>query len=246
MHRTALSRLIAIITASLMLWACSSSRKASSPGIAGIYSSASDDASSPAAPAWNDLRVPISLNVSKPAALKIGGAMTMVRGSSIHISLRFLGMEVGAAYATTDSVYAYAKLQRVYIAESTRDILGGIGASISDLQALIIGQAIDLPASAGNAAIDVTKLEGTGQPLSITISHSSGRSATLTYTPAEGLPIANDINISAQSGKNEIAASLDYNWGRAQVDCGNEIRFSVPDNYRRINGSALLKALSKM
>lgn len=195
---------------------------------------------------WTDLKMPISVNVSQPKSIRISGTMSMVKDRDIHISMRFLGMEVAAAYVTGDSVYAYAKLQRVYVAESIGEALGGLNITVGDLQALLLGAPFQIPASTGSVSVDMRTLEPTGQPLSISVSHHSGRTATVNYTPLESLPLASSVNIEASSGKTRIAATLGYDWQRAEVDTGNRRQFSIPSGYRRIKGSELIRALSKM
>lgn len=190
---------------------------------------------------WADLSVPVNVSIIRPTSLRIGGTMTMVNGRDILISLRMFGFEVGAAYVTADSVYAYAKMQRVYVAESINDALGGLDMSIADLQALLIGAPFTFPTAQSD--IDISVSQSTGQPLTISISHPSGRTASIAYTPLEGAPLAEEIALSAISGRNELAASLSYDWSRAQVDKGDTRSFSIPRGYRRLSGASLLKSL---
>lgn len=247
-----MSRLLPIATILLLLvtGACRSSRNAS--GIAGrLTPSTSADLSADTTHhggsydlQWADLSLPVTVSVTKPTSLRIGGTMTMVNGRDILISLRMFGFEVGAAYITADSVYAYAKMQRVYVAESITDILGGLNADVSTVQSLLIGSPLTLPHNANGTEIDITTLPTTGQPLTISISHSSGRAASIAYTPVEGAPLAEETAISAVSARSELAASLSYDWSRAQVDKGNTRSFSIPNGYRRLSGAALLKSLA--
>lgn len=227
----------------LTVASCGSSRKGAISG---------GDSYTPGSPAgeggieWTDLKLPVSVNVSKPKSIRISGTMSMVKDRSIHISMRFFGMEVAAAYVTGDSVYAYAKMQRVYVAESISEALGGLNITVGDLQNILLGAPLTLPASTGNVSVDLRTLDSTSQPLAITVSHRSGRTAKVTYSPLENLPLASDVSIEATSGKTSVAATLDYNWQRAEVDAGNAGRFSLPLGYRRIKGSELIRALSKI
>lgn len=192
---------------------------------------------------WSDITLPVSVNISRPTSLRIGGTMTMVNGRDILISLRMLGFEVGAAYVTTDSVYAYAKMQRVYVAESIADVLGGLNLSLSDVQALLIGSPVTIPSTVSGTDIDMSVSPATGQPLTISMSHPAGRTASIAYAPVEGAPLAEEVALSVVSGRNELAATLSYDWSRAQVDKGNTRSFSIPRGYRRLSGAALLKSL---
>ena len=193
---------------------------------------------------WGDISVPVSVNISRPSSMRIGGIMTMVNGRDINISLRMLGFEVGAIYVTTDSVYAYAKMQRVYVAESVTALFGGMNLSLSDLQALLIGSPVTIPAIISDTDIDMSVSQTTGQPLTISMSNpSSGRTASIAYTPLDGAPLAEEVAMSVVSGRSELAVSLSYDWSRAQVDKGSSKSFSIPKGYKRLSGEALLKSL---
>ncbi len=146
-------RLLFITSIILLLGACGSSRKASQTGGAGTYVPAGDNDSGYMR--WDDIRIPVNVNIEKPKSLRVSGTMTMVRDKSIHLSLRFFGMEVAAAYVTGDSVFAYAKMQRVYVAESIRDALGGVNATVGDVQSLLLGSPVSLPEAVGEATVTI-------------------------------------------------------------------------------------------
>nr|WP_303415160.1 hypothetical protein [uncultured Duncaniella sp.] len=114
------------------------------------------------------------------------------------------------------------------------------------MQSLLLGSPVSLPEAVGGAGIDVTALESTGQPLSVSVSLPSGRTASVEYTPLESLPLASDLRVSASSGKHELAASIEYDWRKAEVDKGNIRTFSIPRNYQRIKGSSLLRSLTRL
>ena len=236
-----ITRLLLITILTALAASCSSSRK-NTPAT-GTYTPG--ETSSPASQqlAWTDLSLPVTVSITRPASLRVNGTMTMVNGKDIHISMRMLGFEVGAAYITSDSVYAYAKLQRVYVAESISRLLGGIDADISDLQSLLIGAPLTLPSPGAGTSVDINTSATTGQPLDITLTTASGRKAVITYTPQQGAPLASQVDISATTSGRQIAASLSYDWGRAKADTGVSKTFSIPSGYRRIDAAALLKSL---
>lgn len=235
-----ISRLIFITSFIAIVSSCGSSRK-NAPVIGGYTPGQAPSQGQTLT--WTDLRVPVSVSISEPSSFKVNGIMTMVNGKDIHISLRMLGFEVGAAYITGDSVYAYAKLQRVYVAESIGRLLGGMDATISDIQSLLIGSPVNLPCTSNNTTVEILTSVQTGQPLSITVTHPSGRTGTITYTPLEGTPLASAVTITAATGKKRLAATLNYTWDRAEADTGNTRTFSIPRGYRRIDAATLLKAL---
>ena len=219
-----ITRLLLITILSALAASCSSSRK-NTPAT-GSYTPG--ETSSPPASqqlAWADLSLPVTVSVTRP------------------VSMRMLGFEVGAAYITSDSLYAYAKLQRVYVAESISRLLGGLDADISDLQSLLIGAPLTLPSPGAGTSVDINTSATTGQPLDITLTTASGRKAVITYTPQQGAPLASQVDISATSSGRQIAASLSYDWGRAKADTGASKTFSIPSGYRRIDAAALLKSL---
>lgn len=245
-------RYLSTIFLALLLVACGSSRK----GIPTESYTPSRGIT------WHDLSVPINVSITQPKRMSIGGTMTMVNGESTTISLRFLGMEVGAAHITTDTLYAYSKLQKVYVAESLRDALAGLGLTLGDLQALLTGQPFHaftslaaLSAGGGEMDIEATTLDTTGQPLSLSVKQpNSGRQASIRFTPlGNDMPLASalDLSVTIPSNKSaiptQVAATIAYSWDRATIDAGISSRsFSIPSSYRRISGSALLKALTSM
>lgn len=237
-----ITRLLLITILSALAASCSSSRK-NTPAT-GSYTPG--ETSSPPASqqlAWADLSLPVTVSVTRPASLRVSGTMTMVNGKDIHISMRMLGFEVGAAYITSDSLYAYAKLQRVYVAESISRLLGGLDADISDLQSLLIGAPLTLPSPGAGTSVDIITSDTTGQPLDISLTTPSGRKAHITYTPQHNTQLASQVDISATTSGRQLAASLSYDWGRAKADTGASKTFSIPSGYRRIDAAALLKSL---
>jgi len=236
-----LLRLLFITSLIAIVSSCGSSRK--NAPIINEYQPGKETSSGTPRLTWTDLRVPVSVSISQPSSFRVGGVMTMVNGKDIHISLRMLGFEVGAAYITADSVYAYAKLQRVYVAESISRVLGGLDAGISDVQSLLIGAPLSLPQISAGSTVDIVTSDTTGQPLQISVTHPSGRKGSITYTPLPDTPLASEVAISATSGQKKLAASPSYDWSRAHADTGTSKQFSIPKGYRRIDASSLLKSL---
>ena len=130
------------------------------------------------------------------------------------------------------------------MAESIGSLLGGVNATVADVQALLIGAPLTMPRISGNTTFEMQTSELTGQPLSITVSHPSGRTGSISYTPLEGTPLASSVAIAATTGQKRLAATLNYDWSRAEADTGASKSFSIPNGYRRIDATALLKSLS--
>lgn len=90
---------------------------------------------------WEDVTVPVKLDLSSPKRLSVSGRAVMERGKSIFISLRVFGMEIGNVYVTGDSVYAVDKIHKYIVAENITRFLGGFPLTINDMQDLLLGQA---------------------------------------------------------------------------------------------------------
>jgi len=96
---------------------------------------------------WERLRIPVNLNLRSPKSASIGGTAIMERDKSVLISLKFIGMEVGALYVTTDSILVVDKVKKRYFLDSTSRLLGGFPVSISNLQDMLLGRAFRLGVS---------------------------------------------------------------------------------------------------
>lgn len=95
---------------------------------------------------WQRIRVPFNLRLIAPANFSIGGTATFERGKSIHLSLRMIGMEVAALQVTPDSLIVVEKMNRQYLAVPVAKALGGLDASIDNIQDLLTGRAFILGA----------------------------------------------------------------------------------------------------
>jgi len=89
---------------------------------------------------WTDVKMPVTLSLTKPARMSLSGQATIVKGKSLNISLRLLGFEVAALSVTNDSLYAYEKRGKRYVAESIPKLLHGFPATVANLQDLIMGR----------------------------------------------------------------------------------------------------------
>ncbi len=115
---------------------------------------------------WKTLYMPVNVDMASPANLSFSGRMTMVRGESVHFSLRIFGMEVAALYMTADSVITLDKFHKYYIAESIASVLGDARLSINDVQDALLGRAFlktgspeDAPSLLARFALENTYIE---------------------------------------------------------------------------------------
>ena len=67
---------------------------------------------------WKDLSIPFKLRLTAPKSMSVSGRATMVRGKSIQLSFRVLGLEVPKVVMRQDSIFAMEKIKNRYVAES--------------------------------------------------------------------------------------------------------------------------------
>ena len=89
---------------------------------------------------WTDVSMPVRVELKEPKNLGISGKAAMVQGKSVYLSLRFLGMELGAVYVDTDSIYVVSKMQKLAYVESLDYFRRSFGFSLDDIQSLLLGQ----------------------------------------------------------------------------------------------------------
>ncbi len=92
---------------------------------------------------WTDVSMPVKVELEAPKRMSVSGKATMVHGKSVHLSMRFLGIEVGSVFIGTDSVFIIAKMQRMAYAESLDIFRREFGFTLDDIQSLLLGQAFD-------------------------------------------------------------------------------------------------------
>ncbi len=276
---TLLSVLTLIAVTAMFTASCSSSRHsadtgAGTPVTANGATQKARDLAAVAATPWQTLSVPVSVKVRDSSLPKVSGTMTMVRDREIRISMRFLGMEVGALDVTQDSVFGYVKLNRVYVAESIPELLGGFPANVGNLQSILLGQLFTLgkdipdmkdaridPVSASAYTVTPPKAGGKlDYTFEVTLPDNLVRSLALSYgthtatvsysdfsNPADGPARPCGIDINAKVKGKALCAEIDINHNRLSIDDGTSPKpFAIPSGYRRITASALLKSLSKI
>ncbi|MCC8072010.1 MAG: DUF4292 domain-containing protein [Bacteroidales bacterium] len=89
---------------------------------------------------WERLKAPVKVAMESPSRFSVSASAIMERDKSILFSLRFLGMEVGVAYITPDTLLVVDKYHNQYISESLRNFLGGTSFAFANLQDLLLGR----------------------------------------------------------------------------------------------------------
>ncbi len=221
---------------------------------------------------WSDVKIPLTLRLKSPKKISIGGTLTMQRGRSAHLSLRFLGMEVASLMVTQDSIFALYKLERLYFAESISDLLGGFPATVDNVQNLLLGRAFilgDTPLApsrctlAGNSENWTITPSGTpsGMSYTFTLSTPAGNLESLTVTPGNRKPLTAEYTdfatgpfgpfaattlLTAVGSKTTLSAQLELNARRAEWNTGAAKNWSTPKGYTRIKAADILKIVTKM
>ncbi|MDE7388450.1 MAG: DUF4292 domain-containing protein [Muribaculaceae bacterium] len=89
---------------------------------------------------WSSLYAPVSLDIMQPVQFSTSGRGQMVRGQSIWLSMRMIGMEVGSAVATPDMAVVAVKMPRKMKLEVPLvDFLNRAGASFELVQEALLG-----------------------------------------------------------------------------------------------------------
>lgn len=174
---------------------------------------------------WKAVSMPVNVDLQKPMSLSASGRATLIKDSLVHISLRFIGMEVAVIRATPDSIFVVDKYHKKYFAEPTKDLLGSKWSHLSlfNLQNIMLGLE-KVPSDA---------------PARVTLEN-------LTETPAG--EVARDINVVADTPKGTIDASLEWKlkdakWSESEIKAP---AFSLPRGASRITLRSLESQLKQM
>lgn len=262
--------LLISISTLLLLGSCGSSRKtAESNEVTSGDISAIVATYSP----WESLSVPVSLNLRQPVSLKVSATMTMRRDEYIHISARFLGMEMGALMITRDSIFAKEKLHKTYVVESLASLTGDNHITLDNVQQMIFGH-LFVPGVAGFSTrisdiYAMTEYKGfrTLAPRDIsrygnftfTFDGSSNHITMLSadirnkypvvasysdYVNTTAGDVAGLITINASASKMKLDAGIDCNYGKAKWNTTGSKTWETPRGYSKITVDKLLKSLS--
>lgn len=267
-------RILPALLAALMAVSCAS-RRETAPTATGELSAremtaAAEQLATAAAQPWQTLAVPASLRIDGTSLPRLSGTLTMVRDREIRFSIRIFGMEAGALAVTDDSIKGYVKLNRIYVAESIRDLLGGYPATVGNLQSLLLDRLFTIGDAApvlkdatltpsGRSGFSILPRVPAGQPsysftvsmpdpkvTSLLMSHS-GRRAQVTYAGSEASDIT--LAIDAASGTRQLfGATVEVQCSRASSTLPDYATrpFTIPSGYRRISAAALTQTLGNL
>ena len=206
---------------------------------------------------WNDVEMPIELELISPRNLSISGRATMVKDKSIYISIRVLGFEAANIYINNDSIHA--------------KLLKGYAVTVGDLQDLLLGRAfvlgkgtiknsddvdLDLSSSTWTAT---PKCDIKGVEYKYTFSTNDNALKLLTVLIQGASPVLCDYsdNIDSEAGmiaqmlvisanvkKQQLKASIKWNADNAKWNSGATPKWKAPKGYNRVDVEALLKAFN--
>lgn len=173
---------------------------------------------------WSTLYAPVNVQIDKPMSMSFGGRVTMANGAYIHVSMRFIGMEVAAVYLDTDSAFFVDKYHKAVFAEPLATLLGSRYShlGISDIQNILLGRAT-VPAS----------------------DHASITPADFVETPVG--QIASTLHIEASAKQGTLDATVDWKPATAKWnEPDRSVSFKMPANYRRISLESLRQMLGNL
>lgn len=195
---------------------------------------------------WEYVKLPVTVRLRQPKEMSIGGTAWMHRDSSIVISLRYMGFEVGSMSLTADSVVVIDKLHKSYMAERLDKFLDGMKFDLANLQDLLFGRTFQLGQKSMSAVdlkrADIETDEDTGrwimvpadQPktagygfcyspmaslLGMTVQSGQHAPVSMVYEGSMKTPagdMAKEISVTAMAGKTPIEATLVWNFDKAR------------------------------
>lgn len=166
---------------------------------------------------WHTLDVPLRVAVTSPDKLSANARLSMVRDSSVYLSLRMMGMEVAYLSASTDSVVLCSRFHKLYAADRLSRLLPPEYANMHTLQALLLGA--EIPA-------ELTPFVTAVNP-----------------APAGSMLPAQSVDVTVEAGRKPLKAQLLYENDQLQIDGPAKALPKLPRNAQRLDTDNLLKAL---
>lgn len=173
---------------------------------------------------WTTLYAPLNINIEKPSPMSLSTRATMKNGEYIHLSMRFLGMEVAAAYIDNDSIFFVDKYHKYIFAEPLTEVLGQkySNLNIADIQNIFLGrtQVNDNP---------------------------NGKITTSDFVKTPVGLIASYFNVIIETADGDMEGNIEWNPASAKWNEPNRsASFKAPSNYQRITSEGLRGALKSM
>lgn len=89
---------------------------------------------------WQNVSLPVKVQIVQPQKLSLSGSATMVRGEYILVSMRFLGFEIGRACITPQNADVVLRQpSKLWIQTPVANSLSRAGVSFSTIQETLLG-----------------------------------------------------------------------------------------------------------
>lgn len=158
---------------------------------------------------WFDVSMPVKLSLRSPKRLSLSAKAEMKHGQWIYMSVRMLGFEVASIWVDNDSIHAIDRYHKAYLSESLHRLFGNSGATISDVQNLILGRGFILGNNGGMLTPELetkVKTEGSATELLLLPSEQpAGIEYGFIMSPSE-----NNIAAASVSIGEKYAATIKY------------------------------------
>lgn len=221
---------------------------------------------------WNDVELPVDLELISPNEFSVSGRATMVKDKSIYISIRVFGFEAANIYINNDSIHATYKMGKIYIADDVRKLLKGYPVNVGDLQNILLGRAFILGDGTIKSANGISvlskgatweaspKCEIDGVNYYFTFNSVDDTLKLLTVLVQGANPVhcyynnidnsaagkvAEELTISANANKQQLKASIKWNLKKAKWNTGATPKWKAPKGYKRVNVEDLLNAINQ-
>lgn len=164
---------------------------------------------------WTNVYLPVKVQMLEPQQVSFSGRATLVRGASIYISIRLLGMEMGSMYATPSEGWVTIKPQRTAVRMSLTDMLQLADVDFATVQDAMLGD---------EAALDRL-------PARVKASVQQGNGTST-------------VTLSATYREKPVKISLTWDFNSAQWDIPSPQQWTAPgSNYKIIEPNDVGKLL---
>ena len=221
---------------------------------------------------WNDVELPVDLELISPNEFSVSGRATMVKDKSIYISIRVFGFEAANIYINNDSIHTTYKMGKIYIADDVRKLLKGYPVNVGDLQNILLGRAFILGDGTIKSANGISvlskgatweaspKCEIDGVNYYFTFNSVDDTLKLLTVLIQGANPVhcyynnidnsaagkvAEELTLSANANKQQLKASIKWNLKKAKWNTGATPKWKAPKGYKRVNVEDLLNAINQ-
>lgn len=242
LRHTLAATIAAVIAVSLA--SCRSSRQVTAPASTPANAMAADWSTgvkniASAYGNWQQLRLPVKIELKSPKTVSISGTATMIRDRAIHISLRYIGFEVGWMYLTSDSITIADKYHKRYMTEAFRPFLAGAPVTIANVQDLLLGRMFEMgsataltPAQASKGTADIDGMyyflprEEASNPFSCGFAFIPSASdispmmlvAAVIAGKGEPIEVKYGSTAATEAGPMSASATLSYTTGKTPVE----------------------------